>query len=69
MGIAESAICSLCGLEEESSIHFLCECDALACTRLAVLELAQVSPQQISMVPPALLLRFIVASGRFLADP
>ena len=33
MGLTSSPICSICGAEDETSAHFLCECEALASLR------------------------------------
>jgi hypothetical protein len=33
MGLSDNAICRKCGTEEETSVHILCECEALASLR------------------------------------
>jgi hypothetical protein len=33
MGLSDNLICRKCGTEEESSVHILCECEALASLR------------------------------------
>jgi hypothetical protein len=30
MGLSDNGICRKCGTEEETSVHVLCECEALA---------------------------------------
>jgi len=37
MGLCNDPICRKCGIEEETSGHILCECDALASLRHAYL--------------------------------
>jgi len=38
MGLINNPICRKCGTEEETSVHILCECGALASLRNAYLE-------------------------------
>jgi hypothetical protein len=33
MGLSNNPTCSKCGTEEETSVHILCECEALASLR------------------------------------
>jgi len=33
MGLGDNPICTKCGTEEETSVHILCECEALASLR------------------------------------
>jgi len=35
MGLSNNATCRMCGTEEETSVHILCECEALASLRHA----------------------------------
>jgi len=37
MGLCNNPICRKCGTEEETSVHILCECEALALLRLTYL--------------------------------
>ena len=37
MGLSNNLTCRICGTEEETSVHILCECEALASLRQAYL--------------------------------
>jgi hypothetical protein len=37
MGLRNDPMCKKCGTEEETSVHILCECEALASLRYAYL--------------------------------
>jgi hypothetical protein len=37
MGLSDNPICRKCGTEEETSVHILCECEALASLRYTYL--------------------------------
>ena len=51
LGEAESAECRLCGEEEETSEHVLCECPALNETRFRALGAHQTSADAFSLLP------------------
>ena len=65
MGLVNSPICPVCLEEEESSIHFLAECVALAAIRYRLWGLATVTPTEIRELSIGDLLRYFNASGRF----
>jgi ribonuclease HI len=65
MGLARVPWCEQCGDGEETSLHYLTECDAFARCRALVLGGHQVELDHLTHLPPATLLRFINASGRF----
>jgi hypothetical protein len=47
LGLADSPMCRGCGMEEETSAHILCECDALASLRHAYLGSFFMEPRDI----------------------
>jgi len=47
MGLCNDPICRKCGTEEETSVHILCECEALALLRHAYLGSFFLDPEDI----------------------
>jgi hypothetical protein len=47
MGLSNNPTCRECGTEEESSVHILCECEALASLRRAHLGYFFLDPEDI----------------------
>jgi hypothetical protein len=47
MGICNDPMCRKCGTEEETSVHILCECEALASFRHAYLGYFFLDPEDI----------------------
>jgi len=47
MGIMNNLTCWKCGTEEETSVHILCECEALASLRHAYLDSYFLDPEDI----------------------
>ena len=64
MGLGTSPLCE-CARGEETSTHFLGECDRFANIRLVVLGGLYLNPEELSAVPFARLSRFIDKTGRF----
>ena len=64
MGLVSSPLCD-CEVGEETSAHFLGECDKYILTRLLVLGRSHLTTEELSVLPFASLARFIVKTGRF----
>jgi hypothetical protein len=47
MGMSDNHICRKCGTEEETSVHILCECEALASLRRTYLGSFFLGPEDI----------------------
>ena len=47
MGLFNNPICRKCGTEEETSVHILCECEALASLRCTYLDSFFLGPEGI----------------------
>jgi len=47
MGLCNDPMCRKCGTEEETSVHILCECEALASLRHAYLGFFFLDPEDI----------------------
>jgi hypothetical protein len=47
MGLSDNPICRKCGTEEETSVHVLCECEALASLRYSYLGSFFLDPEDI----------------------
>jgi len=47
MGLSKNSTCRKCGTEEETSVHILCECEALASLRHAHLGSFFLGPEDI----------------------
>jgi len=50
MGLCNDPICRKCGTEEETSVHILCECEALASLRHAYLGSFFLDPEDIRVL-------------------
>ena len=50
LGLADSPLCRRCGVEEETSAHILCECEALASLRHAYLDSSSLGPEDITSI-------------------
>jgi hypothetical protein len=47
MGLSNNPTCRKCGTEEETSVHILCECEALASLRNALLGSFFLDPEDV----------------------
>jgi hypothetical protein len=47
MGLCNDPMCRKCGTEEETSVHILCECEALASLRHACMGSLFLDPEDI----------------------
>jgi hypothetical protein len=47
MGLTDNPLCSRCGVEDETSAHIACECEALASIRHAYLSSFFLDPEDI----------------------
>ena len=66
MGLLDCPVCAMCGRAEETSFHFLCECDAYCRNRLTFFDVPIVgSVSELSDIPLPVLLKFIQSSGRY----
>jgi hypothetical protein len=50
MGLSNVPICRKCGTEEETSVHILCECEALASLRHRYLGSFFLNPEEIRVL-------------------
>jgi hypothetical protein len=50
MGLSNDPICRKCGTEEETSVHILCECEALASLRHRYLGSFFLNPEEIRVL-------------------
>jgi len=50
MGLSDSPLCRRCGAEDETSVHILCECEALASLRHTYLGSFFLEPEDIKSI-------------------
>jgi len=50
IGLSDSPLCRRCGAEGETSVHILCECEALASHRHAYLGSSFLGPEDIKII-------------------
>jgi hypothetical protein len=62
-GLVDSPLCGRCGVEEETSAHILCECEALASLRHAYLSSFFLEPEDIKSVSLGAIWNFSKAMG------
>jgi hypothetical protein len=62
MGLADSPLCRMCGAEDETSAHILCQCEALASIRQAHLG-SFLEPEDIKSQTLGTIWRFSKAAG------
>ena len=65
MGIRDDPTCNFCGMEEETSEHFLARCCEFSDTRKQIFKLEVLDDTQVSDINPNKILRFARLSGRF----
>jgi hypothetical protein len=63
MGLFNDPMCRKCGTEEESSVHILCECEALASLRHAYLGFFFVDPEDIRELGMGAMWNFAKGTG------
>ncbi|MCP3662524.1 MAG: hypothetical protein GY696_08530 [Gammaproteobacteria bacterium] len=64
MGLTQDPLCDLCAQGDETSRHFLCECDGLAAVRHSIFGSGYPSPGDIASATISKLLELIRVSGR-----
>ena len=64
MKLRESAMCEKCRTAEETSMHFLAECEFYSRCRFQVMGDYFLTQEEVACQSPGVLLRFINASGR-----
>jgi len=65
IGVKDSSICQLCSEEEETALHFLGLCPALATTWQHILGMHPLTVVELGKVKLLNLIRFAYSSGRF----
>jgi hypothetical protein len=63
MGLCNDPMCRKCGTEEETSVHILCECEALASLRHAHLGSFLLDPEDIRELGVAAIWNFARVTG------
>jgi hypothetical protein len=63
MGLCDSPICRKCGAGEESSVHILCECEALASLRHTYLGSFFLDPEDIRVLGVGAIWNFAEGTG------
>jgi hypothetical protein len=63
MGLSDSPICRKCGTGEESSVHILCECEALASLRHTYLGSFFLDPEDIRVLGVGAVWNFVKGTG------
>jgi hypothetical protein len=63
MGLCDSPVCRKCGTGEESSVHILCECEALASLRHKYLGSFFLDPEDIRLLGVGAIWNFAKGTG------
>ena len=63
MGLSDSPLCRRCGVEDETSAHILCECEALASFRHVYLGSFCLEPEDIKSISLGAIWNFSKATG------
>jgi hypothetical protein len=63
MGLSNNPTCRKCGTEEETSVHILCECEALASLRHAYLGSFFLYPEDIRVLGKGAIWNFAKGTG------
>jgi len=63
MGLSNNPICRKCGTEEETSVHVLCECEALASLRYTYLGSFFLDLDDIRLLEMGAILNFAKGTG------
>jgi hypothetical protein len=63
MGLSDNPICRKCGTEEETSVHILCECEALASLRHTYLGFFFLDPEDLRVLGVGAIWNFAKGTG------
>ena len=63
MGFSNDPACRKCGTEEETSVHILCECEALASLRHQYLRSFFLDPEDIRVLGVGAIWNFMEGTG------
>jgi len=63
MELSNNPICKKCGIEEETSVHVLCECEALAWLRYTYLGSFFLDPEDIRILGLGAIWNFAKGTG------
>jgi hypothetical protein len=63
MGLTDSPMFRKCGVEDETSVHILCRCEALASIKQAYIGSFFLEPEDINSQTLGAICRFIKAAG------
>ena len=63
MQLSNNPICRKCGTEEETSVHILCECEALASLRYTYLGSFFLDPEDIRVLVMGAIWNFATGTG------
>ena len=63
MGLNDNPICRKCGTEEETSVHILCKCEALASLRHTCLGSFFLDPEDIRVLGMGAIWNFVKGTG------
>jgi len=63
MGLSNNPICRKCGTEEETSVHILCDCEALASLRYTYLGSFFLDPEDIRVLGMEAIWNFAKETG------
>jgi len=63
MGLNDNPTCRKCGTEEETSVHILCECEALASLRHTYLGSLFLDPEDIRVLGMGAIRNFVKGTG------
>jgi hypothetical protein len=63
MGLSNNPICRKCGTEDETSVHIMCECEALASLRRTYLGSFFLDPEDIKKVSKGAIRNFAKGTG------
>jgi hypothetical protein len=63
IGLSDSPLCRSCGAEAETSVHILCECEALASHRPAYLGSFFLEPEDIKIISLGAIWNFSKVTG------
>jgi len=63
MGLNDNPTCRKCGIEEETSAHILCQCEALASLRHTYLGPFSLDPEDIRVLGMGAIWNFVKGTG------
>ena len=68
LGLVEDSTCTMCGVEAETSNHFLGICEKYCALRFEILGAHTLLPEELAITPLTSLSQFIDRTGRFLRN-